>query len=209
MQTIGCRLKSVMLASTLLVASAAYQCAVAAPVGFEAFADGDSLVGQIPGLTFTNSTVLTAGLGLNEFEFPPHSGVNAVFDDGGAITIAFTAPVFSVGAYFNYGTALAFSAFDGGGGLLYSSSSAYGSNLGLSGEPGSSVNEFISYGNAAALIARVVVTGNPSGGSFTMDDLTFDTTGNVVPEPHVLALVLGALGFGCTPRGWLRRRNTA
>src|SRR5580700_6502590 len=57
--------------------------------------DGTSITTQFPGLTFTNTTVISAGISLNEFEFPPHSGSNVAFDDGGPITIAFTNPVLS------------------------------------------------------------------------------------------------------------------
>lgn len=34
-------------------------------IDFESFTDGDVLTNQIPGLTFTNAAVLTAGISLN------------------------------------------------------------------------------------------------------------------------------------------------
>jgi hypothetical protein len=43
---------------------------------FEGFPDSTILSTQYSGLTFTNAIILTAGISLNEFEFPPHSGVN-------------------------------------------------------------------------------------------------------------------------------------
>ncbi|MGH9614348.1 MAG: hypothetical protein ACRD4P_14840 [Bryobacteraceae bacterium] len=43
-------------------------------INFEGFSDGDILANQIPGLNFTNVQVATAGISLNEFDFPPRSG---------------------------------------------------------------------------------------------------------------------------------------
>src|SRR5580698_1855718 len=75
-------------------------------LNFEDFPDGTpipdstSITTQFPGLTFTNTTVITAGISLNEFEFPPRSGSNVAFDDGGPITIAFASPTSSFSGYF-------------------------------------------------------------------------------------------------------------
>jgi hypothetical protein len=68
---------------------------VASIINFETFLDGSAIpdstniTNQFPGLTFSNTTVITAGMSLNEFEFPPHSGVNAVFDDGSRFLFGF------------------------------------------------------------------------------------------------------------------------
>ena len=59
----------------------------AAVIDFEILASLESVTSQFAGLTFSNSTTLTAGISLNEFDFPPHSGDNVVSDDGGPITI--------------------------------------------------------------------------------------------------------------------------
>jgi hypothetical protein len=56
---------------------------------FEGFPESTSPTNQYPDLLFSNTTVLTAGVSLNEFEFPPHSGTNMAFDDGEPISIAF------------------------------------------------------------------------------------------------------------------------
>lgn len=191
---------------------AVMQGAVAAPVviGFEGFADSTPITTQITDMTFVNATVLTSGIGLNEFEFPPKTGTNVVFDDGGPITITFAAPVFGVGGYFNYAMPLTFTVFDSVNAVLISLNSAYASNLGLSGDPGSTTNELLSYSNLGGLIAKLVITGDPLGGSFTMDDLTVDFGASTpMPEPQTLALVLGLLGAGFVPGGWLRRRTVA
>lgn len=174
---------------------------------FEGLADSTTIISQFSGLTFSNTIALKAGFSLNEFEFPPRSGDVVVSDDGGAINISFAAPVFSVGGYFTYGSALTLQAFDSSNNLLgVAVASLFGSNLGLSGDTGSSSNELLSYADIGGAIARVTITGDLSGGSFVMDDLRVDN-GNSVPEPQTLLLALALLGAGCLPRGWLRGRH--
>ncbi len=183
--------------------------ASASPVvyDFESLLDGQQVTNQFAGLNFTQTTALQAGISLNETEFPPRSGVAVVFDDGGAITIDFLSPLFSVGAYFNYSDGLSLAVYDSSDNLLFTASSLFGSNLGLSGDAGSSPNEFIVLADASGRIARLTITGNALGGSFTMDDLTTDT-GTAVPEPPTVALVLGLLSLGALPGGWMRRRSS-
>ncbi|HLG56871.1 MAG TPA: PEP-CTERM sorting domain-containing protein [Vicinamibacterales bacterium] len=167
----------------------------AAPIviDFEAFADGDDLTTQLSGLTFSNTMILTAGISLNELEFPQVSGLNAVFDNGGPMRIDFAAPMFSIGGYFNYLTPLVMRAFGASDNLLDATSSAFSSNLALSGDPGSASNEFLSL--AFSGISYVTISGDAFGGSFTLDDLTYDTgRPTSVPEPATLSLVL--LGAG-------------
>jgi hypothetical protein len=76
--------------------------AEATVISFEGLSDSATLTNQFAGLTFTNAIILTAGISLNEFDFPPHSGVNVAADLGGAMTITFAAPQQSVGGYFTY-----------------------------------------------------------------------------------------------------------
>ena len=152
--------------------------------------------------------MLRAGGGLNDIEFPPRSGAGVVLDAGGAITINFATPVFSVGGYFTYLIGLTFSAFNSSNTLLGTDTSNFTSNLALSGSLGSNPNELLSFSDVAGQIARVVITAETLGSSFTLDDLTVDATAVVtaISEPQTLAFVLGALGLGCVPGGWLRRR---
>lgn len=173
---------------------------------FDGLADSVPLTNQLAGLSFINTTVLKAGVSLNQGEFPPRSGDGVAFDDGGAISINFAAPVFSVGGYFTYISGLSLRAFDGANNLLGSRASTYGANTILTGDPGSSPNELLSFADASGLIARVEITGDILGGSFVLDDLTVDN-GNTVPEPQTLLLALALLGAGCLPRGWMRRRS--
>lgn len=168
-----------------------------------AFADSMSLTTLSPGLSFSHATVLKAGISLNDADFPPRSGDGVVFDDGGAISISFATPVFSVGGYFTHVTGLSFSAFDSGNQLLGTVSSAQLDNTVSSGGP---PNEFLSFADAGGTIARILISGDVGGASFVMDDLTVDN-GNTVPEPQTLLLALALLGVGCLPRGWMRRRS--
>jgi hypothetical protein len=169
--------------------------AAAAPIviDFESLTDSDSVTTQFPGLTFFNATVLTAGVSLNELEFPPRSGQNVVFDDGGALTIDFASPVSTVAGSFTYGEPLTLTAYDAAHNLLGSVGAGFFSNLALSGDSGSAPNEWLQFASSTA-IASLVVSGDPSGGSFVLDDLTYDAAPAPapVPEPGTLSL----LGFG-------------
>lgn len=174
-----------------------------APLGFDELTDGTMVTTQYAGLTFTNATAITAGVSLNDFEFPPKSGTNVVSDDGGPLELMFTDPVSSVTAYFTYGTALLLEAFDASNALLDTSASLFASNLAITGVTGASPNEELGFSLVAG-ISRVVITGDLLGGSFTLDDLSFERLpGNSVPEPGTLLLV--ALGLV----GLTRRRGLA
>src|SRR5207253_2029867 len=156
-----------------------------------------------PGLTFSNATVATAGITLNEFEFPPRSGVNVAFDDGGAVTIVFGGLQTTVGGFFNYAAGLTFTAFDGLNSVVGTDNSAFSSNLALSGDPGSSPNEFLGVTFAGG-VKKVTIQGDPAGTSFTLDDLTFATRITAVPGPPAVIL----LGLSVASLiGWRRIRE--
>jgi hypothetical protein len=180
----------------------------ATTIDFESYGDGDPVTDPFPGVALTNATALVAGASLNEFEFPPHSGNTVVFDDGGPIIIDFATPAGSVGAYFTYVTALTLSAFDAALNVIGTDLSLFGSNLALSGDPGSSPNEFLGITSLSG-ISRVTISGDLGGGSFTMDDLTFEPhqdNGNGVPEPPIaLLLAAGVVVLGSS-RVRIRRR---
>ena len=162
------------------------------------FSDGD-VVGQIGPLVFTNATVQTAGISLNELEAPPLSGVNVISDIGGPMRIDLVNPIASLGGFFTYATMLSFKAFDASDNLLGEVSSAFASNLALSGDAGSSPNEFLQL--AFPNMAYVTITGDVAGSSFVADDLVVDP---LVPEPSLLALTL--LGAAAC---WRRRKRCA
>jgi hypothetical protein len=165
-------------------------CCNAATIDFEGLAEGTSVTTQYPGLTFMNATVITAGISLNEFEFPPHSGTNVAFDDGGSIAIVFASPVQSFSGYFTYAEPLTIAGFNSLNVQVSSITSAFSNNEALSGDPGSSPNEFLKLSFASG-ISSITTTGDPAGGSFVMDDLTVASTS--VPEPGSAFLLLSGL----------------
>jgi hypothetical protein len=155
-------------------------------VNFEQFNNGDVITSQIPGLLFSNTVVLTAGISLNEFEFPPFSGTNVASDLGGPMTIVFSSPIIDFKGHFTYGVTLTVSASVG------TKASLFSSNEGLSGDAGSSPNEIIEISSAAGF-TKVVITGDPAGGSFVVDDISVVSA---VPEPGggPLLVLLGLAG---------------
>jgi hypothetical protein len=177
--------------------------AQATVIDFDSLADGDSVTNQFADVTFQNTLVLTAGVSLNEFDFPPKSGLNVVSDDGGLIIISFINPMASVSGFFTYTTGLSFLAFDSIGTQIAAASSAFSSNLLLSGDVGSTPNEFLQVTSSSG-ITSVSISGDPAGGSFTLDDLTFRQASlNPVSEPATFAL----LPIGLAAIGLRRRRR--
>ena len=165
-------------------------------INFDGLSDSEIVTNQFAGLTFANATALTAGVSLNEFEFPPRSDFNVVTDDGGAISILFSSPVLSVSGYFTYLRSLTFTAFDSGANQVGQTTSLFGSNLALSGDPGSSPNELLALSFAGG-ISRITISGDPLGGSFVLDDVTVEPLATTVPEPSsALLFISGVLAVG-------------
>jgi hypothetical protein len=156
---------------------------------FEGFPDSTILTTQYAGPTFSNAIILTAGISLNEFEFPPYSGVNVASDNGGAMSIAFAALVTSFGGYFTYNEPLTVQAFDSGSLLVATASSLFSNNEALSGDSGSSPNEWINVAFPSG-ISFVTITGDPLGGSFTLDNAAYSST---VPDPSTALLLLSGI----------------
>jgi len=172
--------------------------AFSAVITFDSLSDSDLVTNQFSGqgVMFQNAIALTAGISLNEFEFPPKSNSNVISDNGGPISITFSTPQLSLFAFFTYAQAVTVQAFDALSAPLGSASSAAAcsSNLALSGVPGCLPNEQISLGGLGP-ISRVTITGALSGGSFTLDDLNFSAGAAPVPEPLTCALVSAGLGL--------------
>jgi hypothetical protein len=184
--------------------------AFATTIDFESLSDSEVVTNQFTGVIFSNATALTAGVSLNEFEFPPRSGSNVVFDDGGAMSMTFASPLASFGGYFTYLTQLSLEAFTPAHVSLGTITSAFSSSLALSGDSGSSPNEFLQLAFAAG-IGSITITGDVAGGSFTLDDailtpLQAGPDPNAVPEPGTLALVFSGVS-GVLARARSSRRR--
>jgi hypothetical protein len=164
----------------------------AAPISFEEISDGTPVSSQYPGLLFTNAMALSAGISLNEFEFPPRSGVSVVVDNEGPITLSFATPVRRVGGFFTYLEPVLLRGFDEAGELLVSSTSAFLTNLAISGEVGSSPNEYIELLSSEDLYS-ISISGNSSGFSFALDDLSVGDSAQLVPEPSYSVLFAAAM----------------
>lgn len=172
-------------------------------VDFESLADGTVVTSQFPGIVFGQTTVLTAGTSLNEAEFPPRSGVNVATDAGGPVLLTFASPASSFGAYFTYLGPLSLTAYDASNTQIGIVTSQYSSNLLISGVFGSSPNELLSF-NALGGIKSIRIEGDPSGGSFVLDDITFESTSPTgVPEPGSMAV----MGLGLAALAILRIRK--
>jgi hypothetical protein len=178
--------------------------AQAGTINFEDLPDSTIVTTQYPGVSFTNAIVLSAGISLNEFEFPPHSGTNVISDNGGPMTLSFSTPVTSFSGYFTYLTPLTVMAFDGSSTHVGNAASLFNSNLALSGDPGSSPNELLQVVYAAG-ISSVTIIGDPAGGSFVLDDASFQAATSTAPEPTSVFQIL----IGVTALALLKRRSAS
>jgi len=154
-------------------------------VDFEGLPDGTFLSNQYSGLTFSNAQIATAGISLNELEFPPHSGVNVAVDVSGPMSILFATPVSSVGGYFTYASLLVLAGYDASSNLVDSAASAFNTNEALTGEAGSSPNEFLQVSSSVDIV-KITITAETTGSSFGLDDLVYSAEAVVIPEPSTL-----------------------
>lgn len=140
------------------------------------------------GLHFQNAISLTAGFSLNEFDYPPSSGLIAIGDNNSPITIAFDIPVTNLFANFTYGSQLTFSAFNESDLLIGTYVHPSNSNLGTT--------ELISLNFSG--VSSLIIAGEWDN-SYIMDDLNFDPIARPVPEPATIILlgggILGLLKF--------------
>jgi hypothetical protein len=162
---------------------------------FEGFADFTVLTTQYPGINFQGATVLTLGGSLNP-QFPPHSGVNVIYNPIGPMDLVFSTPISYFSGYVTYNSGMEIQAFDSLNNPLGAVFGAYSANYSGSGNP---PNEYLII--TAANITKVELTGG-AGNNFVLDDATFSGSINSVPEPATLLL----LGFGLAGLATLRKK---
>jgi len=185
--------------------------AAATTIGFEGLSDGTSVDNSYAasGVTFTNALVLTAGISLNEVDFPPRSGQNVVLDNGGPITLSFSSLINSFSAYFTYVTSMQAVAYDDSSNQVDLVSSLFTDNSTPSGNPS---NELLSLSYANG-IRTIVLTGDPGGSSLVMDDVDFtageiqNPPGNPVPEPQSFWLIGTGIVTFYQARRWARAHS--
>ena len=174
--------------------------AQSALIGFEEFADGTALTNQIAGLTFTNATVLQAGITLNEFDFPPGGGTNVIVDEGGPMSIVFGTSVSTFSAFFTYVSQVTLLAYDDADVLVDTATSLFGANFVSAGTVGASPNELLQLDFAGGM-RRIELIGDPGGLSFVLDDASFEPVSpGRVPEPSSVLLAATALGLATGAR---------
>lgn len=197
--SLPCFQSLVPIAAALVLAPASTKAAVTV-IDFEGLNDYSQLTNEIPGLIFSNATVLSQLASLNWPQFPPFSGDVVVTNGPGAtLAVDFAVPVPAVGGYFTYlGGPLTLSFYGSGNVLLGTVASSYTDNLVFTGNP---PNEYLQFSSSVGITRMEAAVAANSDFYFTMDDLTF----GAVPEPAtaMVNLILGGTGIGLT----LRRRR--
>jgi hypothetical protein len=138
------------------------------------------------GVTFSGGTIGEAGVSLFEMEYPPRSGNKALLIDAGPLTLSFSSPVPDFSAYVTYAAPLTLTFYDSAGNQLAILNSLFASNLGLSGDMGSTPEELFAFQSGYG-ISKLVFDVIPDDSSYVLDDVSASS----VPEP-ALWLLLGA-----------------
>jgi len=163
------------------------------------FIDGPSIVR--PG------TVFTSGVSLNEFEFPPTSGVNLLAEEAGVLRAEFIGGLAStVEGWFTYSPQIRISLYNDQGQYIGGVDSTHDANFVSSGNP---PNEYIGLTTFTPRIAAFEISFVPQPGGaippdavFTLDDLRYEIH-SVVPEAS-----FGWAGFAVLAGGYFIHRRS-
>ena len=207
------RIRMVYLVAILLLNCAT---AISSPIpadttlDFEGIADG-TILNSLGTVTFTGAAIATAGETLNEYEVPPRSGNNAVLNLDPAMTLIFTDGVYFLSGYITYGSKVDIWIQNASGTLAHTRS-LFDTNLAISGETGSTPNEFFSF-RSTELITGLTLSADFAN-AFALDDVSFSSiplgTPSEVPLPGSLQLLLvGALSMLLARQAISWRRITA
>ena len=179
----------IVAASVLAAANLSYALSVSVTtISFDGLPDkiavGDTYASS--GIHFAHGIALTAGVSLNEIQFPPHSGTGVLADDGSTIVVTFDSAASAISAYFAHLNQLTFTAFDAGGGLLGTYSSP------LSSFTGGTEQLSLGFSGVSELD---ISTQTP--GTYMLDDLSFQTgsTPSGVPDSGSTLRLLAQAGF--------------
>lgn len=183
--------KAFIIAATLALSAGAS--ANAAVIDFEGLGDGALAPNTFAGVTISSAYILTSGISLNEFEFPPKSGTKVAFNSGNAISFDFSSFATSFSLYVTGTENVTLSIFDGA--TLLGSASTGGPNFVSVGSP----NFLLSLSGAHITNATVSAA---NANSFVIDDVSFS---GGVPEPATWAMMIG--GFAATGLVMRRRRR--
>jgi len=130
------------------------------------------------GIHFENAISLTAGFSLNEFDYPPSSGIVALGDDWAPILLTFDNPAENIFAHFTYASQLTFTAWNDAGDIIGTYINPNSDNLGSS--------ELISLNFSG--VSKLQIAGEWNG-SYIMDDLNYELNQHApVPEPAIMFL---------------------
>jgi len=196
-------MKQLTLVFALCLALVGANTVMAAPtivIDFESLADGEIVYDQFLGLGVifgANVSVLQDGTSLNP-DFPPHSGINVIYDDPalgpGAFRMIAVGPLWAMaGGYVTGNTDVTMTAYALDHSVLGTTSTGGANYIGAG--TGLLPNIFLSI--TAPGIFYVVFS--DTGNSFIVDDFTLQA----IPAPG--AILLGGIGIGLV--GWLRRRR--
>jgi len=185
--------KSLIIAATLALSAGAS--ANAAVIDFEDLSDGALAPNTYAGVTISGADILTSGISLNEFEFPPKSGTKVAYNSGGAISFDFSGFATAFSLYVTGTENVTLSIFDGA--TLLGSATTGGPNYVSIGSP----NFLLSLSGAHITNATLSAA---NVGDFVIDDVSFSAG---VPEPETWAMMLG--GFALTGLVLRRRRDLA